>query len=236
MLLHFHLIIPVSARNELETALVPETTFPSLPPRFAVWLQTRRMLSLLLREIPVEFDSPLFGEKGITALLRVQQDEACKALLPFMVISLSSKYLSSNYFCLKSLWLTMCAIYRQSEFMIARSLALLSFLFHINRNECKQARNNCSLILRSHCGWNVPRHLFDHICFRFELLVIFNQQVCLPDKVWANSMHKLLYKRKKTEDTLQPDWIGRRVVFLMSGVSLRGLIVAEEQILLSSQG
>lgn len=47
---------------------------------------------------------------------------------------------------------------------------------------------------------------------------------------------QIALQKKKTEDTSQPDWIGRRVFFLMSGVSLRGLIVAEEQILLSSQG
>lgn len=105
MLLHFHLIIPMSARNghELEMALVPERTFPSLPPGFATWLQTRRMLTLLFEAIPVEFDSPVFGGKGIAALLRVQQDKPCKALLPFMVISHSSKYLSLKHFSLKSL-------------------------------------------------------------------------------------------------------------------------------------
>lgn len=162
MLLHFHLIISVSARNghKVEVELVPETAFPSLPPRFAVCLQTRRMLTLLFRAVPMEFDSPVFGVKEITALLRVQQDRICKALLPFMVISHPSKCLSSKHFCLKSLWLATRAIYRKNAFMITGSLALLSFLFHINRDECQQARNrSCSLILSLPCGWNV---LFDY--------------------------------------------------------------------------
>lgn len=58
---------------------------------------------------------------------------------------------------LKPLWLTTCAIYRENEFMITWSLALLSFLFHKNRDECKQAINrSCYLIWNFHCGWKYP--------------------------------------------------------------------------------
>lgn len=37
----------------------PRDNFSLSAPGFAAWLQTRRMLTLLLRVIPVEFDSPL---------------------------------------------------------------------------------------------------------------------------------------------------------------------------------